>query len=211
MKHYFAPGYDDKPRFISYWHQIREILNVAPQKVLEIGTGSGMVYSYLKQRNIAITSLDNDAALKPDIVAGVEHIPCTDNSYDVVACYEVLEHIPYAEVPRALRELWRVSSAYVLLSLPDTEPVYRIFLHSPKRTLLRKLIPVPSFMRRRRSAEPRSSERIATDHLWEIGWDGYPLRKIVDDIQKAGFAITKTYRIFENPYHRFFVLKKQGK
>jgi len=28
------------------------------------------------------------------------------------------------------------------------------------------------------------------------------------EIQKAGFKIEKTYRIFENPYHRFFILRK---
>lgn len=47
------------------------------------------------------------------------------------------------------------------------------------------------------------------EHYWEIGKAGYPLSKITKDIEKAGFKIIKTYRIFENPYHRFFVLKKE--
>ena len=46
------------------------------------------------------------------------------------------------------------------------------------------------------------------EHYWEIGKAGYPLNKIIKDIQKTGFKIEKTYRIFENPYHRFFILKK---
>ena len=37
-------------------------------------------------------------------------------------------------------------------------------------------------------------------HYWEIGKAGYPLSKIVNEIQKAGFKIEKTYRIFQNPY-----------
>jgi len=37
----------------------------------------------------------------------------------------------------------------------------------------------------------------------------YPLSKIFNDIQIAGFKIEKTYRVFENPYHRFFILKKE--
>jgi len=46
-------------------------------------------------------------------------------------------------------------------------------------------------------------------HYWEIGKVGYPLSKITKDIERAGFNITKTYRIFENPYHRFFILRKE--
>jgi len=35
------------------------------------------------------------------------------------------------------------------------------------------------------------------------------LGKITKDIEGVGFNIKKTYRIFENPYHRFFILKKE--
>jgi len=37
----------------------------------------------------------------------------------------------------------------------------------------------------------------------------YPLSKVIKEIQKSGFKIEKTYRIFENPYHRFFVLSRE--
>jgi len=47
------------------------------------------------------------------------------------------------------------------------------------------------------------------EHYWEIGKAGYPLSKIINEIQKAGFRVKKTYRIFENPYHRFFILRKE--
>ena len=46
-------------------------------------------------------------------------------------------------------------------------------------------------------------------HYQEIGKVSYPLSKITKDIRRAGFKILKTYRIFENPYHRFFILKKE--
>jgi len=45
------------------------------------------------------------------------------------------------------------------------------------------------------------------EHYWEIGKRGYPLSKIINEIQKARFKVEKTYsRVFENPYHRFFSL-----
>ena len=35
------------------------------------------------------------------------------------------------------------------------------------------------------------------EHYWEIGKAGYPLNRIVRDIQKVGFKIEKTCRIFD--------------
>ena len=46
-------------------------------------------------------------------------------------------------------------------------------------------------------------------HYWEIGKAGYPLSKTLMRFKKAGFKIEKTYRVFENPYHRFFILRKE--
>jgi len=47
------------------------------------------------------------------------------------------------------------------------------------------------------------------EHYWEIGKAAYLLNKIINEIQKAGFRVEKTYRVFENPYHRFFTLRKR--
>ena len=47
------------------------------------------------------------------------------------------------------------------------------------------------------------------EHYWEIGKVGYPLSKITKDIERAGFNIERTYRVFENPYQRFFILRKE--
>lgn len=46
---------------------------------------------------------------------------------------------------------------------------------------------------------------------WEINKAGYPLRKVMGEMQRARFEIKKTYRVFEMPYHRFFVLGKYKK
>jgi hypothetical protein len=50
--------------------------------------------------------------------------------------------------------------------------------------------------------------RIQKEHYWKIGKAGYPSSKIINDIQKPGLKIDKTYRVFEHPYPRFFILKK---
>ena len=198
--HYFRREYNDKGRWISYWHQIDEILSLSPNSVLEVGIGNGLVANYLKQREINITTLDIDERLKPDYVGSVLDMPFADNSFEVVACYEVLEHLPYDDVPRALSEIHRVSSRYAVLSLPDSTRAYRLDIQIPKVGELKILIPLP------RLKVPK--HEFDGEHYWEIGKAGYALRRVVGDMVKAGFRIIKTYRVFENPYHRFFVLEK---
>jgi len=47
-----------------------------------------------------------------------------------------------------------------------------------------------------------------SEHYWEIGKAGYPLSKIISNIKNTGFKNQENNRIFEHPYHRFFVSKK---
>jgi SAM-dependent methyltransferase len=52
----------------------------------------------------------------------LHRLPFPDNSFPLLICLEVLEHLPDSSV--GLRELARVSSEYVLLSVPH-EPFFR--------------------------------------------------------------------------------------
>jgi len=198
--HYFRKEYGSKRRWISYWHQIDEILTLSPNSVLEVGIGNGLVANYLKRRGINITTLDIDERLMPDYVGSVLDMPFADNSFEVVTCYEVLEHLPYDDVPKALGEIHRVSSRYAVLSLPDSTRAYRLNIQIPKVGELKILIPLP------RLKVPKHV--FNGEHYWEIGKAGYALCRVMGDMVKAGFRINKTYRVFENPYHRFFVLEK---
>ena len=198
--HYFNKAYDTKERFISYWHQINEIIKLNPKTVLEIGVGNGFVSKYLKERKVNVLTLDIDKRLSPDVVGSVLNMPFSDELFDVVACYEVLEHLPFENFSEALSEIFRVSKSYAILSLPDASRVYRVYLQIPKIGIFKRLIPLP------RLKNP--IHKFGGEHYWEIGKVGYPLSKIIKEIQTAGFRVEKTYRVFENPYHRFFILKR---
>lgn len=200
-EHYYKNTYDSKQRFCSYWHQIHEIQILNPKKVLEIGIGNGFVSKYLKERGLNIVTLDIDERLKPDYIGSVLSIPFRDNSFDVVACYELLEHLPYESVPKAFSEISRVSKQYVILSLPDVTMCYRIYIQIPKLGEIKKLLPLPSIR--------KPIHKFDGEHFWEIGKAGYPLRKIIKDAQMQGLQLMKTYRVYENPYHRFLVLQKE--
>jgi len=198
--HYFNKSYDSKERFISYWTQINEIIKLNPKEVLDIGIGNGFVSNYLKKRGINLTTLDIDKRLNPDIVGSVLKLPFANKSFNVVTCYEVLEHLPYKDFNKALSEISRVSRPYAILSIPDANRVYRLSIQIPKIGYIKKLIPLPRLKRLIHNSDG--------EHYWEIGKVGYPLNKITSDIQSAGFKIERIYRVFEIPYHRFFILKK---
>jgi ubiquinone/menaquinone biosynthesis C-methylase UbiE len=55
-------------------------------------------------------------------VGDLREMPYSDNSFDLVVCLEVLEHLP--DPHKGLRELRRVTSAHCLLSVPH-EPFFR--------------------------------------------------------------------------------------
>lgn len=196
-KHYSFSKYDYKTRWISYWHQINEVLSLSPKKVLEVGIGNKTVLNYLKNQGIEVLTLDIDEKLKPDIVGNVLKIPFQDNSFDVILCAEVLEHLPFEEFDKALEELKRISKQYVVLSLPH-------FGHSIKLSFKIPLIREKRFAIR--IPFPRK-HHFDGEHYWEIGKKGYPLTKI-ERIIKKHFAVKKEFIPFENQYHHFFILEK---
>ena len=190
--------YDSKERFVSYWHQIDEILERAPRTVLEIGPGSGFTSAYLRQHGIDVSTLDVNESLKPDYVGSVIDLPFPDDSFDMVACFEVLEHLPYESLPAALASIRRVAARYSVISLPDRSRTARIHIDIPRLLRVRKLFAPPQF------ARPHSG--YGGGHCWEIGRVGFPLKRVTRDIEAAGFVIESTFRVFENPFHRFFRL-----
>ena len=198
---YFKLTYDTKERFCSYWHQIDEVLQLKSSKVLEVGVGNSFVTRYLQGMGTNVTTLDIAYALRPDVSGTVLTLPFKNDSFDTVTCYQVLEHLPYEEFSESLRELARVSQRHVIISLPDITTVYKVYIELPRIKPIKKLIPHPF---------PRATTQVYNGaHYWEIGKNHYPLERIVRDIEKSNLNITKTYRVFEFYYHRFFILSKQ--
>ena len=195
---YFETNYASPERFASYGYQFKEILALKPKNVLEIGIGNGIIAYMLKKGGIDITTIDIDESLEPDIIAAVTNMPFSDESFDIVACFEVLEHIPFEYFIKALKEIRRIVLRYAIISLPDCKHCLRLYLPKIGRRFF--LLDHPFFR--------PPDHKFDSEHYWEINKKGYPLKKIIDMIEKAGFSIEKTFRAWEMPQHRFFQLHK---
>jgi SAM-dependent methyltransferase len=189
--------YDHKSRWISYWHQINEVLSLNPRNVLEVGAGNKTVANYLKNKNIEVTTMDIDGGIGPDVVASVLKMPFADNSFDVVLCAEVLEHLPFENLAKGLEELKRVTRKNVVLSLPHFGCSLKLNFKIP---LLRERTVAFRFPFPRR-------HRFNGEHYWEVGKRGYAVGKVRKMVANY-FKIKKEFIPFENQYHRFFILEK---
>ena len=191
--------YDTIGRWCSYWHQITEVLKLRPNNILEIGVGNNTVKNYFQARGIKVAGLDINKENNPDIVASVEKIPLDDNSFDLVLCAEVLEHLPFAKFGICLKEINRIGRKYAVISLPHWGRHFSIEARLPYFKNLRwqyklNLFPI--------------KHHFNSQHYWEIGKRNYPLKKIKNAIRDQKFKILNDYCVFEMPYHHFFILEK---
>jgi len=108
-------------------------LQANPREVLEVGCGEGHLATSLIQAGSQapqkFVACDVEDRARPGVdpriafeTASIYGLPYADNSFDLVVCCEVLEHL---ERPaQGLQELVRVARRHVLISTP-WEPVWR--------------------------------------------------------------------------------------
>jgi ubiquinone/menaquinone biosynthesis C-methylase UbiE len=198
-RNHYSWGYDSKHRWISYWHQINQVLQTKPKRVLEVGVGSKTVTNYLKAQGIEVITVDIDKDLSPNYVCSVTEISkhFEENSFDTILCAQVLEHLPFENFEKALGELQKVTKKYLILSLPWFGINFRITFKFPlwrEKHLFFKL-PLPL------------THKFDGEHYWEIGKRNYSPSKIFGIIKKY-FEIERRYIIPETPSHTFILKKK---
>jgi len=197
--HYEFARYMNKGRWASVWHQLDEVIRLKPANVLEIGPGPGVFKQTATLFGLKVETLDLDPDLKPDHVGTATDQPFADASYDVVCAFQMLEHLPYQTALRAFAEMVRVCRRHVVISLPDARPVWQYRFHVPKFGTRTLLLPRP-IMR-------QPIHVFDGEHYWEINKQGYDLARVVSDLCRL-CSLVKTYRVFENPSHRFLVFER---
>ncbi len=105
-----------------------------PDRILEIGTGEGMVAARVAARFdgapvVGVDLRDDELATQwrdrglVGTFADAASLPFADRAFDLVLAIEVLEHLPDPDA--ALAEIARVATGAVVLSVP-AEPLWRI-------------------------------------------------------------------------------------
>ncbi|MFT6209621.1 MAG: SAM-dependent methyltransferase [Bacteroidia bacterium] len=119
-----------------FYTELSELYQKIPHtvKYIEVGCGEGLITNLLMDIKPPDTSfaIDLDPIEVADAqtnnpeceisVASIYDIPFDSDSFDLVVCCEVLEHLK--DPAKAIRELHRISNKYALLSVPQ-EPLWR--------------------------------------------------------------------------------------
>lgn len=89
--------------------------------LFDAGCAYGHLIRYFKNKISKVSGCDCSRwALnfcKEAYLASIDSLPEEDNSFDLVTCFEVMEHIPEEYVDKVLSELYRVSREYVIMTL----------------------------------------------------------------------------------------------
>lgn len=110
------------------------LAGIAFSEILDAGCGEGYVSNFVQEKfNVPIDAFDtsekviNEASSEfPKVrfcVNSIYDSKIHDESYDLVICMEVLEHLEKPQ--KGVEELFRIARKYVLVSVPN-EPIWRI-------------------------------------------------------------------------------------
>lgn len=197
--HYSFGSYAHPDRFASYFYQLKELHEVRPTSVLEVGVGDAVIGNYIRDNTPAIkyTSIDVASDVNPDVIGSVLDLPFEDKTHDVVCAFEVLEHIPFESFEKALSEMARVARTHVMISVPHFGPPIKFLLKIPFIRELACAWKIPYHPRHVWNGQ----------HYWELGKKGYSPKAVRSIMSRYG-DVVKEYVPFENQYHHFFILKK---
>lgn len=122
-------------RFLQRTRDRVALLTSPGDRILDVGAGEGIMTEHLVRglpgRHVEALEYEEEgcAAMRaayPHITvtqASVYELPWPDDEFDVLTCFEVMEHLD--EPGTALREMVRVSRRHVVVTVPH-EPFYRM-------------------------------------------------------------------------------------
>jgi ubiquinone/menaquinone biosynthesis C-methylase UbiE len=146
----FQKKYYEQPSFWNYDYatdpiekkRIEEIYKIIPKDVktiLDVGCGNGSFLNFLLKTNKynGLMGVDfSQEALKyvktEKIGGNISELPFENNSFDLVTCLEVLEHLTEEEFNKGIAEIQRVSKKYIIVTVPNEEDIQNSLVMCPK-------------------------------------------------------------------------------
>jgi|APSaa5957512622_1039677.scaffolds.fasta_scaffold03649_6 ubiquinone/menaquinone biosynthesis C-methylase UbiE len=114
---------------------IKELKYINPDTILDVGCGEGFTLEKIRKNNIGKDlegidfgqqAVDLGKKTYPHLKlkqGDIYQLPYENNSFDLVLCSEVLEHLEYPE--KAMKEIYRVTKKYCVITVPN-EPFFRL-------------------------------------------------------------------------------------
>lgn len=213
----FAQQYELTPRqylanvdfytWARHFHVVKDLCALSTGDVLEVGTGDGVVKRCMQPLVRSYTVFDINEKLRPDVLGNLlEPQAALLGRFDAVVCTEVLEHLPFEQLPHAVAQLVSFLRPGGLLYLTLPHRKGHMLVVTPRQTLWKWRFPVGltslseaynRFVRRRIWIDPH--------HCWEIG-DGHVGRAQVEAVLR-GQALHPE-RFTELPYCDYWVLRR---
>jgi len=105
------------------------------RNILDVGCGEGRFLNSLSDKyekfgvDFCIEPLKRIGV--PCAVGRIEVLPFGSGQFDMVTCFEVLEHLSYYDFENAVLELERVSRKYLAISVPNREALNQSLVSCP--------------------------------------------------------------------------------
>jgi len=215
-----SPGFDrqfelDRDDYLSHidfytwtrhYHLFKDLCAAVKGDLLEIGTGDGVLKRCVQPFVTSYTVMDINPKLEPDVLGDLAvHQPPLVGRFDAVVVAEVLEHLPYEQLPLCVKHLrsYLKPQGRLYLTLPHRKGHLLVVTPRQRLSLWRFPIGLTSlseaynrFVRRRIWIDPH--------HRWEIG-DGRVRREQVNAVlREQGFA---SEQFKELPYCDYWILQ----
>lgn len=189
-------------RIESITEQLRILSCLRSSSVLEVGVGLGLIKAFLsKVPTVTLKTLDIATDLSPDYTGSVLEMPFENNSFDTILCCQVLEHLPFSSFSIALKEIYRVTRKYAIISIPDKRRRLGLGIALFRYGWHKLEVNFPRFR----------SFKLIPEHYWELGHSHQTRNSAVrSKILQAGFLVERQYRLERHEWHCFFILKKES-
>lgn len=195
---YLSSRYLDLKQLCAFAHQIEQLSKIGAQRILEVGKGNGFTAMFLKSSGKHVVTVDINESLEPDIVSDLRQLPeKLSESFDVVCCCEVLEHMPWSDLERSIGVLRRYAPT-LFLTLPSARRFLGFggFSRLPKSRVRSLWIPVP-FIRK----------QLPPEHFWEVDRSVSTSAKAVRKVLLKHFKEVSMGRFDLYPIHQYFLCK----
>ena len=203
--YYFNKKYLNLERFISYYYQIDTIRSVAKSgKILFIGPGDKIVSDYLNKVGFDVDTFDIDKELEPSYVGDVRDLSFSDNEYDIVVAFEVLEHVPFDDFQPILEKMNKIAKQAVLISIPNRLTSLEFLVKFPGiRSLFKKefvYFSIDKYLR-------FPGFEVSGQHYWEIDKKEFNKKRVGAKVKEV-FGSYETRKPILHRYQTFYTMKK---